>query len=259
MFTPKQPDEHVNIPKQNMLLQALKLLTSISILTLLLYFSLVISLKLIINNITPEQEKKLIEMSAWSQKHEIKSDAYLQSIVNKFKKCVELPYKINIGYISLGQINAVALPGGTIGITPEMYKALKNENELAFIIGHELAHFKHKDHLQGFGNGLVLSVLSLFLGEEYGELFHYSLKFTQAKFSQNIENEADKYSLELMQCAYGNVKYASSLFERMNDNNRWSYFLATHPHFDERIETMRHYIQVQHFETDGKTIPLPKE
>lgn len=258
MFTPKQPDQHVNIPKQNMLLQAFKLLIFLSLLTLILYLLLTISLKLIINNITPEQEKKLIEMSTWSKGSEIKPDIYLQSIVNKFEKCIDLPYKINIGYISLGQVNAVALPGGTIGITQEMYNAVKNENELAFIIGHELAHFKNKDHLQGFGNGLVLSMLSLIIGEKYGELFNYSLKFTQAKFSQNIEEEADIYSLDLMQCAYGNVKYTSTLFERINDGDQWSYFLATHPGFDERIETMQEYIQTQNYKTDGKTIPLPK-
>jgi len=257
MFTPKQPDEHVNIPKQSMLLQALKLLLSLSLLVLILYLLLTVSLKLIINNITPEQEKKLIEMSTWS-KYDIKSDIYLQSIVNKFERCIDLPYKINIGYISLGQINAVALPGGTIGITQEMYSAVKNENELAFIIGHELAHFNNKDHLQGFGNGLVLSMISLILGEKYGELFNYSLKFTQAKFSQKIEKEADTYSLNLMQCAYGNVKYTSTLFERMNDGDQWSYFLATHPDFDERIKTMQEYIHIQNFKTDGKTIPLPK-
>jgi len=258
MFTPKQPDEHVNIPKQSMLLQAFKLLVSLSILTLLLYVLLTISLKIIVNNITPEQEKKLAEMSLVTKSDAIKPDSYLQSIVNKFEKCIDLPYEINIGYISLGQVNAVALPGGTIGITQEMYNEVQNENELAFIIGHELAHFENKDHLQGFGNGLVLSMLSIFLGEEYGQLFNYSLRFTQAKFSQNIEKEADMYSLDLMQCAYGNVKYTSTLFERMNDGNQWAYFLATHPHFNARIETMRVYIQTKNFNTDGESIPLPK-
>lgn len=257
MFTPKQPDEHVNIPKGSMLLQAFKLLISLGILTLILYIVLSISLKIIINTLTPEQERKLIQMTAWSKKHEVTPDQYLQSLVKKFDKCVDLPYAIDIGYISLGQINAIALPGGTIGITPEMYKAVKNENELAFIIGHELAHFKNKDHLQGFGNGLVLSILSLFLGEEYGEIFNYSLRFTQAKFSQTIEKEADRYSLDLMQCAYGNVKHASKLFERINDGENWSYFLATHPHFDDRIKSMQEYIKTQHYTTQGETITLP--
>jgi hypothetical protein len=68
MFTPKQPDEHVNIPKENMLLQAFKLLVS---------------------NMTPEQEEKVMEMSAWSQMHKVKPDPYLQSIVNKFEKCID--------------------------------------------------------------------------------------------------------------------------------------------------------------------------
>lgn len=258
MYTPKQPDEYVNLPKENMLLQAFKLFISIGLFTLVIYLLLMISSKLIINHITPEQEKKLIMMSAWSKIHKVKSDIYLQSIVNKFKPCIDLPYRINIGYISLdGQVNALALPGGTIGITKEMYNAVQNENELAFIIGHELAHFENKDHLQGLGNGLVLGMISLFLGEEYGDLFSYSLKFTQSKFSQKIEKEADTYSLDLMQCAYGNVNYTSTLFKRMDDGDHWSYFLATHPHFDERIETMQAYIQKEDFKIKGEAIPLP--
>jgi hypothetical protein len=89
MFTPKQPDEHVNIPKENMLLQAFKLLVSLGVLTLILYLLLTLSLKLVISNMTPEQEEKVMEMSAWSQMHKVKPDPYLQSIVNKFEKCID--------------------------------------------------------------------------------------------------------------------------------------------------------------------------
>ena len=258
MYTPKLPDEHVNIPKQNMVLQSIKLFAAVGIISLILYLLMAVSLRFVVKYITPEQEQKLVELSTW-RTPEIKYDPYLQKIVDKLSLCSELPYKVRIGYISLGEINAIAFPGGIIGITKEMRNEVKNENELAFIIGHELAHFKNKDHLKGFGNSLILGVVSLLLGQDYGEFFGYSLQFTQAKFSQNIEKEADRLSLDMMQCAYGNVNQASSLFERINDGKHWNYFLSSHPDFDERIEEMNLYIKEKHFKTEGDIIPLPKQ
>ena len=39
-----------------------------------------------------------------------------------------------------------------------------SENELAFVVGHEIGHFRNRDHLRGLGRGvafgLVLAALS---------------------------------------------------------------------------------------------------
>lgn len=255
-YTPKLPDEQVNIPKQHLLLQALKLFASVIFIAIVLYVFLSVSLKLAVGYISPQQEQELVKLSSFSGLPEVRPDPYLQSIVDMMLPCSDLPYAVKAGYISLGEVNAVALPGGMIGVTKEMFESVKNENELAFIIGHELAHFKHKDHLQGLGNGLILGVVSLLLGKDYGDFLGYSLRFTQAKFSQHIEEDADSYGLDLMQCAYGNVKHATGLLERINDGEHWAYFLESHPNFDARIEAMQNTIVEKGFSTEGKTIPL---
>ena len=46
-------------------------------------------------------------------------------------------------------MNAVALPGGNIVVFAGLLKEIKSENELAMILGHELGHFAHRDHLRG--------------------------------------------------------------------------------------------------------------
>lgn len=47
--------------------------------------------------------------------------------------------------LGVGDINAFSLPGGYIYITEGALKAVESDDELAAILGHEMAHYVHKD------------------------------------------------------------------------------------------------------------------
>jgi len=256
----KLPDSSVNVTKQNMFLEMIKLLFILFVVGVLFYFILNRSLGFVVEHISPAQEKKLISMMDFSSEMaQGKSNVYLQELTDKLIPCANLPYAIKTYMLDTDERNAFAMPGGKIYITKGMLKEVQNENELVNVIGHELGHFKHKDHLKGLGNSLVLAFMSLFLENHYGFVFDSSLKLSQAKYSQGAEFDADMFGLEVMSCGYGNVASATTLFERMNDGKKWVYFLESHPDFTSRIEKMKAEIKAKGYNEEAKISPLKEK
>jgi len=253
------PDSMVNRPKSNMFLQAFKLLVSISLIFLLFYIILMISLNFIVDNISYSQEQKLASMLSFEVEEDVVKDMYLQEITDKLLVCANLDYPITTYIVEQKEPNAFALPGGKIYITRGMLRLLRNENELATIIGHEIGHFRHKDHLKGFGNSLILGVLSSFFGNEYGKLFQTSLHLSNAKFSQSAEYSADTFAIDIIACSYKDVTATTTLFERMDDSKKWEYFLESHPDFGSRIEGMKSRIAEKNYPKSGKIVPLKEK
>jgi len=259
-YHPKLPDDSVNIPKENFFLQMLKLLSILAMLSFLLYGALKVALYFVVDNLPPSYEKKLTQLISIDMDIDnLRSSAYLDKITETIASCAKLPYDIKIFIIPDQTPNAFALPGGTIYITQGMLKSLKNQNELVSIIGHEMGHFKNRDHLKGFGTKLLFSLLSLSLGEGYGTILNTTLNISNIKYSQSAELEADAFSLDVMQCAYGNVRDATTLFQRMDDGEEWSYFFTTHPAFKKRLDEMQKRIVSKGYNTEASVIPLKEK
>jgi Zn-dependent protease with chaperone function len=256
----KLPDASVNITEKNILAQSIKLLLMLLLLGVGFYFLLSFTLSFVVEHITPAQERRLISLIDFIPVMENeKRHAYLQRLTEKLTPCAKLPYKVETYILDTKERNAFAMPSGKIYITKGMLQEIKNENELVGIIGHELGHFKHKDHLKSLGNSLILAFASLFLEDRYGVVFDSGLKLSQAKYSQQAEFDADSFSLEVMQCGYGNVASATTLFERMNDGKKWSYFLETHPDFTSRIEKMKAEIKREGYQAKAEIRPLKEK
>ena len=259
-YQPKLPDDGVNISKDSFLLQALKLLLSLVFLTAIAYGLLSLTLHLIIDYIPPKYEKKLVQFISLDAGFDNpRQSAYLDEVTDTIAKCAKLPYDVQSFIIPQDTPNAFALPGGTIYITRGMLKELKNQNELAAILGHEMGHFKNRDHLKGLGSSLLFSLLSLSLGEGYGNILNATLSISKIKYSQSAELSSDVFALDMMQCAYGSVSDAKGLFERLDKGENLSYFLASHPAFEKRLKKMQEYIDEKNYDTSPEAIAFKKE
>lgn len=91
-------------------------------------------------------------------------DAQLQRYVNEVGLWValqsdrpNLPW--HFGVNDSDHINAFAAPGGFVIITKGMMKQLRNEAELAGVLGHEVAHVNQKHHLTALRKSALLSLL----------------------------------------------------------------------------------------------------
>ena len=160
-----------------------------------------------------------------------------------------MPMRVHL--VKNNTVNAMAIPGGNIVVFSGLMKEVGSENEIAFVLAHELGHFAHRDHLRGLGRGLVLySLLTLLIGSDnsISGLFGQSLTGVQMKFSQNQETRADMYALDLMNRRYGHVIGAMEFMEKIaakEERGRLAYYFATHPHPESRIEKMETEIRKQ--------------
>ena len=91
-------------------------------------------------------------------------DAELQHYVNEVGLWVaqqserpNLPW--HFGVNDSDHINAFATPGGYIIITKGMMMQLRNEAELAGVLGHEVAHVNQKHHLKALRKSAFVSLL----------------------------------------------------------------------------------------------------
>jgi predicted Zn-dependent protease len=91
-------------------------------------------------------------------------DADLQHYVNEVGLWVarqserpDLPWHFGIN--DSDHINAFATPGGYIIVTKGMMKQLRNEAELAGVLGHEIAHVNQKHHLKALRKSAFTNLL----------------------------------------------------------------------------------------------------
>jgi predicted Zn-dependent protease len=255
-YTPNLPDDTVNVSAKNPLSTALKLTVSLALLAVVGYFLIGAVINVAVDSITPQQEQKLASMLSVDMVLSESNSSYLKKVTQKLTACAALPYDIHVAVMEDEELNAFAVPGGMIYITSGILKKMQSENELAFIIGHELGHFKHKDHLRALGSRMVLGVVSLMLGSDYGIASSMALGIGSAKYSQSAELAADAFGLEVMNCAYGSVTDATKMFEKMDEGDAWRYFIATHPAFDERVKQMRELIELKGYHETQERVPL---
>jgi Zn-dependent protease with chaperone function len=155
------------------------------------------------------------------------------------------------------------LPGNNIIITTALIEGLESENELAFVLAHELGHFANRDHLRGLGRGLVLLTISTILfgaDSSVSQVLENSLQNVEMKFSQNQEKKADLFALRLLNERYGHVGGAIDFFEKLKKKEkggRFLYFFATHPHSLERIRYLKQEIAARGYWVSPYLDPLP--
>jgi predicted Zn-dependent protease len=165
-------------------------------------------------------------------------------------------------YIPDATVNAVAIPGDRVIIYDGLLKQTESENELMMVLGHELGHFAHRDHLRSLGRGLVLQLaIATFLGDP-GSLVTIAtsgiVELSKAQFSQGQEKEADEFGLTLLQATYGQVAGATDFFARLSRQEGAQFaILATHPPSQARVKRLQELIQARGYSV-GQRISLPE-
>ncbi len=146
------------------------------------------------------------------------------------------------------QVNAFCMPGGKIafyfGI---LHKLQLNDDEVAAIMGHEIAHAlrEHARERMGktaatrIGAGLLSSLLGL--GGAGDTLLNMGGQLLTLKFSREDETEADLVGLDLGARAGYDPAAGVTLWQKMTAASAGGppQFLSTHPAGDTRIRDMQ--------------------
>jgi len=162
-------------------------------------------------------------------------------------------WKWQTNVISDPQVNAWCMPGGKIAVyTGLMEKLQLTDDELAAIMGHEMAHALREHGREQvsrqMATGLALNVASaaLGLGDAASQLASIVADVTfNLPHSRTDETEADRIGVELAARAGYNPHAAVSVWQKMVkvSSNGPPQFLSTHPSPENRLHDLEIYAQ----------------
>jgi len=140
---------------------------------------------------------------------------------------------------------AFALPGGFIFVAPALVELAKHDrDELAFVIGHEMAHVIRRHAIDRILSQKALSMASLATPTARTIapwLRSVGLQWLEKAYSREQEFEADALGARLMQVAGFDANGAIRMLERFRGHDRGSdplglgAYISTHPAIDDRI------------------------
>ena len=149
------------------------------------------------------------------------------------------------------QANAFCMPGGKIVVYTGILKYATSDDELAVVLGHEVAHAvaRHSDERMSqqvaaqYGSNILSSVLSgksesvqLLASQVYGLGAQYGVMLP---FSRKHETEADYMGLVLMSMAGYNPDCAITFWQKMSSGGQSvPEFMSTHPSDATRISNI---------------------
>ncbi|MDE1207736.1 M48 family metalloprotease [Tenacibaculum larymnensis] len=145
-------------------------------------------------------------------------------------------------------INAFALPGGQVFITHALFSQLKNEDQLAGVLGHEIGHVlgKHSNERITDANFWKLLTMGASVGADLGQLANNIGQQTLLKNGRGDELESDELGVKLMIDAGYNPENLIGVMEILKaaaGPNRIPEFQSTHPDPENRIEKIKEAIR----------------
>ena len=201
-----------------------------------------------IDRISPETQLK-IETIFKSDKKEVTPSKYQKQIAlleNIKEKIVEEDTSIQgkseleINVLKNKEINAMIKPDGSIYFTTKLLDENLPEQELAFILAHEIGHYSNKDHLKSLSKQIAYAIICILAGmdQEVSKVVQSVSEIEFLSHSREQEKRADLYANKMLIKIYGTNDGAKALIKRLKDKRDFPEFLhyfSSHPSWDERL------------------------
>ena len=182
----------------------------------------------------------------------------------------QMPYSARV--LNANYVNAYTFPGGSMGVTRGIMLDMKNEDELAALLGHETGHVNARHAAERAGKQMVANVAltaavvaasSSEKGQQYlpilQPLGQVGVSALLAKYSRDNEREADSLGMDymvkggynpdgmvgLMSMLRGEAKQKPSLLETM---------FSSHPMSEERHQAAQLAAQTKYASQRSKTL-----
>ena len=229
---------------------------------IILFFSMF----LFANNLTPQEKedvkigekyfKKILKKVEIS-KDKNKINRVLQ-VGKKLAKATNKDYKWEFVVVEDKRLNAFCLPGGKVVVFDGIFKVIKNNDQLATVLSHEIGHAILRHGNYKLKVDAILSAPRIIAKKTFGGFvpkdFHKVLDMAydigknltaMLPFSRFQEIEADKYGIKLMHKAKFNLDEAIKFWKNMQKYSKTNIpeFLSTHPNHHHRIEVIKREIE----------------
>jgi predicted Zn-dependent protease len=181
----------------------------------------------------------------------------------------QLPWEVAV--FNHTAANAFALPGGKVGVHTGMLKLATTQDELAAVIGHEIAHVTHRHGAERISQGMAaevaLAATQAYVGRKQSpEEARMALALlgvgaqigVMLPFSRLHESEADVAGQALMARAGFDPQAAVSLWDKMHAENpaRAPQWLSTHPDPERRRDRLTTRVEALRASRDA-AMPSP--
>ena len=159
-------------------------------------------------------------------------------------------WKWEVNLIESDQLNAFCMPGGKIMFYTGLIRKLGlNDDEIAVVMGHEIAHAL-REHSREQVSQAVAAQTAIGIGTQLLGLGGGASQLTGAayqalvatQFSRAHESEADRIGLELMARAGYNPQAGVSLWQKMGNAGSGAgapAFLSSHPSDSSRVQQIQ--------------------
>lgn len=161
------------------------------------------------------------------------------------------PYRgYHFAVLDTPEPNAFACPGGIILITRGLMKNCANEDELAAVLAHEVAHIAHKDGINSISQARwteVLTTLGTETAKQYAggagqlvTLFEGSIEdvfktIVVNGYSRSAEENADREAVGILRKAGYNPGALAAVLTKMSGKESACGIYRTHPPTGERL------------------------
>jgi len=140
-------------------------------------------------------------------------------------------------------LNAFCTPGGYIFVYTGLIKYLDTEDELAGVLGHEMAHADKRHSTEAMTKQYPLLITTGVLGLDKNQLANLVTSLIQLSYSRDNEAEADAYSVVYLSKTKYKCSGGAGFFQKLiNDgmdpcgSNPLAKYTSTHPCPDNRVE-----------------------
>lgn len=143
-------------------------------------------------------------------------------------------------------LNAFCTPGGYIYVFTGLIKFLESEDQIAGVMGHEIAHADYRHSTKqmtasqktGLIAGLVAFVTYVFTGYDVSDLTGLAGTFLTLNYSREDETEADLASVKYLYSTEYDARGAARFFEKIIASGQQGgpEFLSTHPDPGNRVQ-----------------------
>ena len=177
----------------------------------------------------------------------------LQAISDKIVKVIDRQelsyyfYVIEEDGEGKSHINAFSIPGGYVYIFKELFDLL-DDDELAFVISHEVGHIVSRHHIKrlqaamGY-NFLLLASTGAQADPEFTRGLSFALAQILTAYSREDEFNADELAVKYSQLAgfepYAGIRVQQELYEQGKKEIRPLSYFRTHPYTAQRIRRIK--------------------
>lgn len=193
--------------------------------------------------------------------------AYVERLGGDIAAGMDLPADLELEFFVIegSTVNAFTTLGGYIFVFDGLLLELEDENSLAMVLAHEIAHAASRDPLSAASRGILIQIMISSAtgnsGIDPSMTSELGSDLMLSAYSREQEETADRLAVTALQRQYGHVGGANRLFEALRVNygdEEVLEILSSHPDIGDRIAAIEAFASEQGWSSEA-TSPYPPD